>query len=1482
MATTPHILSFMPDLRSDVFHVGNSQIRLRTVLDSAASEHVVGSDVDADLLSPTAMVSRVANGSEARSTGQLNTTTPFGPAKIYQIPGCPTSLSSLPQLTGMGYKFFLQDDGPSLMIDPNLKTLVIPRSKARGGVRMWHVDLLLDPDVTGSRKHNASWLPGGMQSGAEVYSIVIDDLNLDAFPDSDLIPLAHTAPSAPAGHAVIGTELAARTTSRFKKLSGRTLAATYAFPSRKTMSATAKSAIGWGELPSETSLRFGQAAGVHRRLKVSKKLPSDRQTSLVPVGVCFDLDIVPLSPEDIQGCSCAALFKEHRSAYLKPYLLPAAADFWVAVRELSAWVKRVLRVELKYLFVDSDPRWTNVHRGAHSFDTVDARLLLEETGIEFRRKPANTHALDAENSVQAVRAAANVMVQYMHMNGPKVISFALVHACLVLNHLSKPQSGRELLANGATPAEIVHQTSDDSSRLAGPLFSSVTAKIEGTKPGQMRATSRQGIYVGLREGVSGWMVLFLSNPLRPAVVSNMILDPDPGHRPMTLAKHDFFDPEGSSLPLPCKEWHKQIRHLFDMPGGHNEDNMMILSPLTGAPIAVVPALTITDDLVYLTPSEALEHVEGYCPAAAVATPSPSPSPSSDASSATPAGTPSPSPSGVLTPGTPLTTSDRRAVRRIPVDTPILVEQINPKKPSTQSFDRYEAYKDATTIGEFLARTPKRWADFANDFEKGYVSVPATAIMAVLPAFLVMALGADSAFLSSDWAPVPVPLPQPDQPLVFAISFSGTAHPYHARMVQDDMDWDRGCRDYHHSVGSVGRDLPRPAERSPFLPASGPVVCVPPTTSAYVPDDFSLSKSVSSADIHSVDTGAASVTPPVPQAVDLAAVLGVTLEEFASASVDGIENVMRKAEHLLETQEVFEAYITLGNDFLASTPAPASVSGPGAPANLKELLRHPRKDEFLAAAREEVTSLAGDEFNTIRVVPIAAFDERVRERGASNVKVIPSVVPFSIKSSGRLKARFCAAEMRRFGVSTDTKSPAAQLCSVRWHGCLTLIFKMKSKQLDATKAYCRGKRDPKSPSIFLRLPSVWSAMGYPTHDRDGRPYLIEVIGNLYGTQQAGRIFWQFMRDFLLDIGFVQSDVEPCLFYLWWDESFTCSRSGVTHAGKQQAIVVVFVDDSRLSWRGLTIEAYVDFHMERVFGTPSAQALLETVGNYVGIDIDASPDHLSMSNTKTRDAMRAILEEYDLPVLDVSTPLPPDAKRLVYAPISDENPAVPVVNGRRIVGCGSWLALTVEPLLSYPCCLLAHAAPAPSKYSTFCMQWMASYAITHRRPLFFCRTKDGATTITHFDATQADQPDMASHYGYWQQCCNASLRWRAFSGRQVHAATRGPELVSAVAATHVSMYQRLLMYEARLGRLPGDIIMPFFGDNTAVMSNATADNIHLGSRHLAIRIGVIRQAVRDLIIKPAYIHTSQNVADAMTKPMDKKHVLTFTPTMYGVRK
>ena len=92
----------------------------------------------------------------------------------------------------------------------------------------------------------------------------------------------------------------------------------------------------------------------------------------------------------------------------------------------------------------------------------------------------------------------------------------------------------------------------------------------------------------------------------------------------------------------------------------------------------------------------------------------------------------------------------------------------------------------------------------------------------------------------------------------------------------------------------------------------------------------------------------SAPPPTPPATGLADALGVTLEEFAGTMIEGLENVLRKAEQLLERHEEIESYLALGEEHLASTPEPGSVSGPGAPANLQELRRHPQKRWYLNA------------------------------------------------------------------------------------------------------------------------------------------------------------------------------------------------------------------------------------------------------------------------------------------------------------------------------------------------------------------------------------------------------------------------------------------------------------------------------------------------------------------------------------------------------
>ena len=58
-------------------------------------------------------------------------------------------------------------------------------------------------------------------------------------------------------------------------------------------------------------------------------------------------------------------------------------------------------------------------------------------------------------------------------------------------------------------------------------------------------------------------------------------------------------------------------------------------------------------------------------------------------------------------------------------------------------------------------------------------------------------------------------------------------------------------------------------------------------------------------------------PPTSPATGLADALGITLEEFAGTTIESIENVLRKAEHLLVRHEEIEAYLAMGNEHIAS-------------------------------------------------------------------------------------------------------------------------------------------------------------------------------------------------------------------------------------------------------------------------------------------------------------------------------------------------------------------------------------------------------------------------------------------------------------------------------------------------------------------------------------------------------------------------------------
>ena len=69
---------------------------------------------------------------------------------------------------------------------------------------------------------------------------------------------------------------------------------------------------------------------------------------------------------------------------------------------------------------------------------------------------------------------------------------------------------------------------------------------------------------------------------------------------------------------------------------------------------------------------------------------------------------------------------------------IEVVQLNPKRQGSASRERYEGYKHATTIAEYIDSS-NDFAHFFHDYTKGYVEIPMHAVMSVLSDIFVLPL-----------------------------------------------------------------------------------------------------------------------------------------------------------------------------------------------------------------------------------------------------------------------------------------------------------------------------------------------------------------------------------------------------------------------------------------------------------------------------------------------------------------------------------------------------------------------------------------------------------------------------------------------------------------------------------------------------------------------------------------------------------------------
>jgi hypothetical protein len=87
--------------------------------------------------------------------------------------------------------------------------------------------------------------------------------------------------------------------------------------------------------------------------------------------------------------------------------------------------------------------------------------------------------------------------------------------------------------------------------------------------------------------------------------------------------------------------------------------------------------------------------------------------------------------------------------------------------------------------------------------------------------------------------------------------------------------------------------------------------------------------------------------------------------------------------------------------------------------------------------------------------------------------------------------------------------------------LALLYSYAFHQIDFIQAYPQA---PIKTDMYMELP-----IGIETHHGNSKDHVLQLLSNLYGQKQAGRVWNGYMVTKPLDIGFQQLEVDECLFY-----------------------------------------------------------------------------------------------------------------------------------------------------------------------------------------------------------------------------------------------------------------------------------------------------------------------------------------------------------------
>ena len=474
-----------------------------------------------------------------------------------------------------------------------------------------------------------------------------------------------------------------------------------------------------------------------------------------------------------------------------------------------------------------------------------------------------------------------------------------------------------------------------------------------------------------------------------------------------------------------------------------------------------------------------------------------------------------------------------------------------------------------------------------------------------------------------------------------------------------------------------------------------------------------------------------------------------------------------------------------------------------------------------------------------------------------------------------KARLAARGYSQvFGVNyNETYAPVAKLSTLRVFLTLVSIFSLFTSQTDLKTAFLNAWLQE---TIYL-LPvhdmiqvMEWllSTLSDAAHCKIvesklkilRRGGVLRLRKAIYGLKQAPREWWKELLKFLLSLGFVANQVDPCLLTLYLEPG-------------KFVLLLLYVDDILVA---ATSQKLVDVVCQKLRSKfrVSAEGPIE---NYLGITIRIASDWSNVRLSMTSYILSMCSRFAVVVKQSIQTPMEENFQAaLENATIADEA-FVKQFQCREKIGCLMYLMYCICPQICYAVSLLARQTNKVSKIACAGVTRLLQYClnITEKELIL----SGGRPYITAFaDSDWAGDRETRCSTGGWIIFLGrGAIEW----GSKLFTlpAQSAAEDLAMLEPSKSILSLRWMFKDTGIASLITEYSSTLFGDNISSQTIAQNPVCSKRTKYIALKYHFIRKLFAVGVIYLERVDTHSNVADMFTKSLGKRKLDKFAPQAWG---